>query len=186
MANTLNSSQSFNLTPSLLKPLDTGNGVTAQTSPTLSFSESIGNGTGVGAAQQLFASANRTLAAGANETLSLVTAGALNDPVGDPINMTKVKMLAIHNKATPAAGKGHQLRVQGVVDPVPFTNGTTDGILIPAGGWLILYAGTTNTGGATYDGWVVTAATGMNLLLTSVPQNSEAGGMTYDIFVLGE
>ena len=135
MANTLNSTQSFTLTPSLIKPLDTGNGVVAQTSPALSFAESLINGTGVGAAQQLFASANRTLAASASETLSLVTAGALKDPVGDTINMTKVKMLAIHNKATPTLGNGHQLAVQGAADPIPFTSGTTDEILIPAGGW---------------------------------------------------
>ena len=185
MSNTLNSSQSFNLSPSLLKLLDTAGVVSAQSNPAASFAESFINGTGVGAVQQLYA-AERTLAASGAESLSFVTAGALKDPVGTTINMAKVKMIAIHNKATPVAGNGHQLKVGSVADPIPFLSGATDGILIPAGGWLILNAGTTNTGGAAYDGWTVTAVTGMVIALTSVPQNGETGGMTYDIYVLGE
>jgi hypothetical protein len=175
---TCNTSVGITVSPLLTKTLDTlalGN-VSAQS---LAIADSLISGTGAGTCNQAYMAA-RSLAAGANETLDLY--GSLTNGFADTISFKYIRLIVIRNNATPGSGKQNNLLVGGVANPVPFLNGATDSIMIPAGGCLVLYAGQTDP-----TNWTVTNGTGDKIKITSdVAGTGETGALNYDLVVVGE
>jgi hypothetical protein len=130
----------------------------------------LADGSGVNQASKLF-SDKRTLIASASEDLDL--AGALTDPLGAALTLTKVKLLLI----TADPGNANDVVVGGAAAnafATPFGD-ATDKLKIKPGGILLLVA--PNAGG-----YAVTAGTGDVL---TVANGGAGSSVTYSITVIG-
>ncbi|MEN6335555.1 MAG: hypothetical protein ABFE01_14995 [Phycisphaerales bacterium] len=129
---------------------------------------SFANGTGANQANMIFQD-SRTLADGANETLDLYASGALLDPFGTLLTLTKLKFVYIENTSTDAS-----LLVGGGTTPVGIFADASDILTLPPGGKFIWSA-------PNADG--ITITTNKNLKLEHNGTGSST--LTYKIVAIG-
>lgn len=133
----------------------------------LSHEINLASGSGAGQAQKIFAD-NRTLSGSASENLDF--AGALTDPLGQPLTFATIKGFIFRAASTNA----QDLIIGGAASNgfVGFFGDATDTMAVPPGGILVLIAPGT--------GKTVTASTGDLLKVLA-----GAGGANYDVIAVG-
>jgi hypothetical protein len=143
-------------------------GVKAKVTPSISFSQGYGAGTGTGAIDKKWCD-KRTIAASGADTLDL--AGVLTNEFGATVTFAKVKALGV--KA--ATGNTNDVWVGGAAANRFNTFVKDSSVIVVKPGFMQLIAGSGT-------GYAVTAATGDRLLL----KNSSSGtSVTLDICIAG-
>lgn len=133
---------------------------------TFTHSLALANGTSANQADILW-SDQRTLAAGANESLDL-NGTSLKDAFQTSVAMAKIKLILVENVS------GQAITIGGATNPlVGWVADPTDCVVLEPGGLFVI----TNPG----TGYPVTATTGDLLKIT----NAAGGATVYNIIVIG-
>lgn len=141
---------------------------TAQDTPNIDYTQNFGNGSGAGAATEIYR-AQRTLAASGTEDLDL--SGALIDAIGQTVAFTKLKAIIIHA----AAGNTNNVKVGAGNTTCLILGATTHYVLVKPGGTLVLTDPT--AGGIT--------VTNSSADLLTITNSAGTTGVTYDIWLIG-
>ena len=151
--------------------VDLGTGSAASAVIDLDQALTLAHGTGAGQADRLY-SAQRTLAASANETLDL--AGVLTDAFGATITFARIKAFYI----VADAGNANNVIIGDATSNAWAALLNADGtITLRPGGWIGGGCGSLDA-----TGWVVTATTGD---LLKVANSGAGSAVTYDIVLIG-